>query len=120
MPVTGEVADVRPWLTAATACVAPLRLARGVQNKVLEAMAMARPVIASAAAAEGIDHRGTVAIAHGVRRWTEQVLAVLATPGADPLGEQARTQVLARYDWTARLRPLDALLGLDDPVRAAA
>src|SRR5690606_27432782 len=53
--VTGEVADVRPWLAAADAAVAPLLLARGVQNKLLEAMAMARPVVASAAAAEGID-----------------------------------------------------------------
>ncbi len=53
--VTGEVADVRPWLAAADVVVAPLLLARGVQNKLLEAMAMARPVVASAAAAEGID-----------------------------------------------------------------
>src|SRR3546814_16450299 len=51
--VTGEVADVRGWFTAASVVVAPLKLARGVQNKVLEAMAMARPVVASAAAAEG-------------------------------------------------------------------
>src|SRR3546814_6240106 len=57
--VTGEVADVRGWFTAASVVVAPLKLARGVQNKVLEAMAMARPVVASAAAAEGIDHDGT-------------------------------------------------------------
>src|SRR3546814_12693806 len=53
--VTGEVPDVRPWLAAADAVVAPLLLARGVQNKLLEAMAMARPVVASAAAATGID-----------------------------------------------------------------
>src|SRR3546814_5108712 len=53
--VTGEVPDVRPWLAAADAVVAPLLLARGVQNKLLEAMAMARPVVASSAAATGID-----------------------------------------------------------------
>src|SRR3546814_7980412 len=47
--------DVRPWLAAADAVVAPLLLARGVQNKLLEAMAMARPVVASSAAATGID-----------------------------------------------------------------
>ena len=45
--VTGEVADVRPWLAAADVVVAPLEIARGIQNKVLEAMAMARPVVAS-------------------------------------------------------------------------
>src|SRR3546814_15184162 len=50
--VTGEVPDVRPWLAAADAVVAPLLLARGVQNKLLEARAMARPVVARSAAAD--------------------------------------------------------------------
>jgi glycosyltransferase involved in cell wall biosynthesis len=45
--VTGAVADVRPYLRAATACVVPLRVARGIQNKVLEAMACGRPVVVS-------------------------------------------------------------------------
>ncbi|MBN8507411.1 MAG: TIGR03087 family PEP-CTERM/XrtA system glycosyltransferase, partial [Burkholderiales bacterium] len=45
--VTGTVADVRPWLQHAAVVVAPLRLARGIQNKILEAMAMARPVVAA-------------------------------------------------------------------------
>src|SRR5512135_174358 len=52
--VTGGVADVRPFLAHAACAVAPLRIARGVQNKVLEAMAMGRPVVATAQAAEGI------------------------------------------------------------------
>ncbi|MDQ2694247.1 MAG: TIGR03087 family PEP-CTERM/XrtA system glycosyltransferase, partial [Pseudomonadota bacterium] len=52
--VTGAVADVRPYLAHAGAAVAPLRIARGVQNKVLEAMAMARPVLATRAAMDGI------------------------------------------------------------------
>ena len=115
--VTGAVADVRPWLAAASVCVAPLALARGVQNKVLEAMAMARPVIASPAAAEGIDHGGTVTIADGAEAWAERVSDVLAVPVANVA---ARARVLARYDWAARLAPLDALLGLDGPERVAA
>ncbi len=45
--VTGRVPDVRPFVAHADACVAPLRIARGIQNKVLEAMAMGRPVVAS-------------------------------------------------------------------------
>lgn len=119
--VTGEVADVRPWLAAATVCVAPLRLARGVQNKVLEAMAMARPVIASPAAAEGIDHRGTITVAAGARRWVQAVGAALdATAGTDPAAMQARAVTLNRYDWAARLQPLDRLLGLELAKRAAA
>jgi hypothetical protein len=51
--VTGRVPDVRPFLAHATAAVAPMRLARGIQNKVLEAMA--RPVVATQDALEGID-----------------------------------------------------------------
>ena len=52
--VTGRVADVRPYLKHALAAVAPMRIARGVQNKVLEAMAMARPVLVSRKGLEGI------------------------------------------------------------------
>ena len=120
--VTGEVADVRPWLAAAAVCVAPLRLARGVQNKVLEAMAMARPVVASPGAAEGIDHCGTIAVAGASpRRWVTEIDTLLASPaGADPIGARARALVLRRYDWAARLEPLDALLGLELGKRAAA
>ena len=61
--VTGEVADVRGWLAAASVVVAPLKLARGVQNKVLEAMGMARPLVADPLMAAS--RRGRRAI----RRW---------------------------------------------------
>ncbi|WP_425230166.1 TIGR03087 family PEP-CTERM/XrtA system glycosyltransferase [Sphingomonas sp.] len=119
--VTGAVDDTRPWLAAAAVCVAPLSLARGVQNKVLEAMAMARPVIASPAAAEGIDHSGTITVADSAEAWTEQVCAALdAVAHGARQGAAARARVLARYDWDARLAPLDALLGLGEPARAAA
>ena len=58
--VTGTVPDVRPYLQHAAAVVAPLRIARGIQNKILEAMAMARPVIASAECAAAVDaEKGT-------------------------------------------------------------
>ena len=115
--VTGAVPDTRPWLAAAAVCVAPLHLARGVQNKVLEAMAMARPVVASPGAAEGIDHAGTIAIADGAAEWVEQVCAALDGAGQ---GSAARRQVIARYDWPARLAPLDTLLGLPTVTREAA
>ena len=52
--VTGRVPDVRPYLAHAAAAVAPMRIARGIQNKVLEAMAMARPVVVTPDALEGI------------------------------------------------------------------
>ncbi len=112
--VTGAVDDVRGWLAAAHVCVAPLKLARGIQNKVLEAMAMARPVVASAAAAEGIDHAGTIRVAANASEFAAQVLALLDAPAdAADLGRAARAQVLRRYGWDARLAPLDALFGVD-------
>jgi sugar transferase (PEP-CTERM/EpsH1 system associated) len=111
--VTGAVPDVRGWLAVADVCVAPLLLARGVQNKVLEAMAMARPVVASAAAAEGIDHAGTIAVAADAAAFADRVVAMLEDrPGAAAMGARARARVIGRYGWQARLAPLDALLEL--------
>ncbi len=93
--------------------VAPLKLARGIQNKVLEAMAMARPVVASVAAAEGIDHRGTIRVARDGADFVASVNALLADPvAAAALGKAARAHAIARYDWAAALAPLDPLIGL--------
>ncbi|MBO9713552.1 TIGR03087 family PEP-CTERM/XrtA system glycosyltransferase [Sphingomonas sp.] len=109
--VTGEVADVRGWLAAASVVVAPLKLARGIQNKVLEGMAMARPVVASAAAAQGIDHAGTVRVGATVGEIAEAVTQLLSDPRkAAELGESARKRVQERYSWDARLAALDPLL----------
>ena len=111
--VTGEVADVRGWVAAASVVVAPLKLARGVQNKVLEAMSMARPVVVSTAAAEGIDHGGTIRIGGTAGEIAEEVIAVLDDPaGGDAMGREARAQVQKRYSWNACLAPLDSILGI--------
>ncbi len=122
--VTGEVADVRGWLAAADIVAAPLRVARGIQNKVLEAMAMARPVVASAVAAEGIDHAGTLHVAQDDGAMASAINALLAEPErARALGQAARAQVIRRYGWNARLAPLEALMGLvgrDGAARSAA
>ena len=53
--VTGRVPDVRPYLRHAQVAVAPLQIGRGIQNKVLEAMAMGLPVVATPQAREGLD-----------------------------------------------------------------
>jgi glycosyltransferase involved in cell wall biosynthesis len=107
--VTGEVPDVRGWLAASDIVVAPLMLARGVQNKVLEAMAMARPVVASPAAAEGIAHAGTIRVGDG----PDEVSALLEDrAAAEALGRAGRARVIARYGWDAALAPLDAMMGL--------
>ncbi|MGQ3102135.1 MAG: TIGR03087 family PEP-CTERM/XrtA system glycosyltransferase [Sphingopyxis solisilvae] len=113
--VTGEVPDVRPWLAAADAVVAPLLLARGVQNKLLEAMAMARPVVASAAAATGIDARPGehLLVADDAAGMAAAVGSLFEDrPAAASMGQAARTQMIARYGWDARLAPLADLLGL--------
>ncbi|WP_231729670.1 TIGR03087 family PEP-CTERM/XrtA system glycosyltransferase [Sphingomonas sp. CCH18-H6] len=111
--VTGAVADVRGWLAAAAVVVAPLRIARGVQNKVLEAMAMARPVVASTEAATGIDHAGTLRVGAGATRIAGAIGDLLDDPAiAVALGQAARRRVQTRYAWPARLAPLDDLLGL--------
>ena len=113
--VTGEVPDVRPWLAAADAVIAPLLLARGIQNKLLEAMAMARPVVASAAAAEGIDAAPGEHLL--VADDAKGIAAALCTlfddkAAAAAMGRAARARMIARYGWDARLAPLGELLGL--------
>ena len=119
--VTGEVTDVRGWLAAATCVVAPLRIARGIQNKVLEAMAMARPVVASGPAAEGIDHDGTVLAGEDADSIAQAVIMLLGDKDrADALGQQARAHVRKRYGWAARLAPLGMLIGCTPAVRDAA
>lgn len=116
--VTGEVGDVRGWLAAADVVVAPLRIARGIQNKVLEAMAMARPVVASAHAAEGIDAREGehLLIAADPAAEADAVLALLADPArAAAMGANARSHVVARYDWRRTLAPLRAMIAGEAP-----
>ncbi|WP_375403636.1 TIGR03087 family PEP-CTERM/XrtA system glycosyltransferase [uncultured Sphingomonas sp.] len=116
--VTGTVDDVRPWLAAADIAVAPLRIARGIQNKVLEAMAMARPVVATPAAAKGIDHGESLRVADD--SFASAVCDLLDRPDeARALGTSARAWMLARYAWPARLAPLDALLGFGGLAPAA-
>lgn len=113
--VTGEVPDVRPWLAAADAVVAPLLLARGVQNKLLEAMAMARPVVASAAAATGIDAMPGqhLLVADGAGAMADAVCALFDDrTAAAAMGQAARARMIARYGWDARMAPLGELLGL--------
>jgi sugar transferase (PEP-CTERM/EpsH1 system associated) len=111
--VTGAVDDMRSWLAAADAVVAPLRIARGVQNKVLEAMAMERPVVASPAAFEGIEAEPGrhLLVADGPIATAEAVKGLLSDPArARELGRAARRLVATTCRWEARLAPLRELL----------
>jgi len=110
--VSGAVADTRPYIAHAAVAVAPLRIARGIQNKVLEAMAMARPVVASPEAFEGIVARAgrDLLVADGAERTVAAIEAVLAGRH-ERLGLAARRAVTEGHDWSATLRRLDAVLG---------
>ena len=109
--VTGRVEDVRPYVAHAAVIVCPLRIARGIQNKVLEGMAMGRPVVASPAAFEGVraDAGMDLLVADGVEAFVEAVCAVLDDrhPG---LGTAARAAMERRYAWGAVLDGLGGYL----------
>lgn len=109
--VTGRVADVRPYLAHAALAVAPLRLARGVQNKVLEAMAMARPVVATPAALRGIaitTPPGVVACEEP-DAFANATVQLLLSADRHRLGSAAREFVLREFSWN---RAMDALCAL--------
>lgn len=111
--VTGTVPDVRPYLAHARVVVAPLRVARGIQNKILEAMAMARPVVASAECASPIGAMvGEELVAAGdAKDFAGRVADLLADPAwASRVGERARARVLEDYAWDAQLSRLDTYL----------
>ena len=70
-------------------------------------------MVASSAAAEGIDHAGTLRVAVQPEDYAATIRELLADPEqAGQLGAAARRQVIGRYGWDARLKPLDTLLGL--------
>jgi len=111
--VTGTVPDVRPYIAHADVVVAPLRIARGIQNKVLEAMAMARPVVVSADSAAGLAARPgqDCEIARDGDATVRHVLQLLADPARrSAMGTAARSCVVDHYSWQAHLAQLDALL----------
>ncbi len=121
--VTGAVGDVRSWLNAAAVVVAPLRIARGIQNKVLEAMAMAKPVMASACAAEGINAEDGIhfRIAADVQAEARIVCDLLADPlTAKTMGDNARRHVVSHYGWVRQLSGLRTIMAMDDALVAAA
>lgn len=102
--VTGTVPDVRPYIAHARAAVAPLRIARGIQNKVLEAMAMATPVVVSPQALEGIEAEPgkELLLAQDAAGFADAVAVLLARSGND-MGLAARARVERKYSWPSNL-----------------
>ena len=110
--VTGRVDDIRPWLTQARIAVAPLQIARGVQNKVLEAMAMEKAIVVSPEAMTGIDAPGNAAvIAYKPNSMAEKILQLLDNEEERKnLGETARRYVLEHHQWAITLMRFDTAL----------
>lgn len=111
--LVGEVEDIRTWIGRASLVVAPLQLARGVQNKVLQAMACQRAVLCSPAAAEGIDARAGLhlAVAHDAQRFVTIAHRLLTHPtGRQRMAQMARKQVCKVYGWSQVLQPMRELL----------
>lgn len=115
--VTGFVEDVRDYLAGADVCVVPLRIARGIQNKVLEAMAMSKAIVCSPQAFEGIHAEAgqAVAVAADEPAFAAAVVDLLLNPDkARQRGQQARLCVEEHYSWQKTLRILTELLSTDD------
>jgi sugar transferase (PEP-CTERM/EpsH1 system associated) len=112
--VWGAVEDMRTWLAGADLALVPLEIARGVQNKVLEAMAMELPVVLTEGAASGIggvDGRHFL-VGRSDAEFADHVLAVLGNSArARALGTEARRFVIEELGWQASLAPLAGMLG---------
>ena len=114
--VTGRVADVRPYLRYAHVVIAPMRIARGIQSKVLEAMAMARPVVVSAVAASAISGRPgfDYEVADSAQEFARKTINLLDDSHGLAIGQSARARVMADYRWATNLEPFAKLLGVAD------
>lgn len=110
--VTGRVPDVRPYLTHASAVVAPLRVARGIQNKVLEGMAMGKIVVTTPQGLEGLDATPGehLLVAERADALVTEVLRALTDTALTAMGAAARARILAGYDWDDKLAEYDRLL----------
>jgi glycosyltransferase involved in cell wall biosynthesis len=99
--------------------VAPLRVARGIQNKVLEAMAMGRPVVVTSAAAAALTARLGVdlEVADDAAAFATKVLAVMDPAAAAIMGRLARARILADYAWPSRFARLDELIARGETTR---
>ncbi len=113
--IIGSVPDIRPYVHGATMAIVPLRLARGLQNKVLEALAMGTPTIASppALAALAVTPGVHLLSATSATEWQGAVLRLLENEALrKQLGAAGRRYVEEHHDWERCLEPFAGLLGL--------
>ncbi|MDZ7752498.1 MAG: TIGR03087 family PEP-CTERM/XrtA system glycosyltransferase [Gammaproteobacteria bacterium] len=110
--VTGTVDDMRPYLARAALAVAPLRIARGIQNKVLEALAMEKMVVATGEAAEGIGRCPAlrVVVDNSADSFAEEVINQLEAGDGVTTGKSGRNFVCEHFDWQTNLSRFSELL----------
>jgi len=111
--VTGSVADVRPFVHNACLTVAPLQIARGTQNKILESMAAGTPVICSPEAVSGVDAVAGehLLVAESPAAWVDGTVALVQSPvRRQALAVAGRARVLERHSWAASMRRMDELI----------
>ena len=111
--VTGSVPDVRPFIRRSAAMVAPLNIARGTQNKILEAMAMGVPVISSRIAAAGVDAVAEEHLLVGstAAEYANAILRILDNPQERArLAHAGRERMLSHHAWPRSMQRLDRII----------
>jgi len=110
--VTGEVEDIRPYLADALAMVVPLRSGGGTRLKILQAMAMERPIVSTTLGAEGLSVRSGehLLLADSPQAFAEGIVTLArSSRSAARVAEAGRRLALAQYDWRQCLRGLEDL-----------
>jgi len=111
--VTGSVPDVRPYLHRSALMVAPLNIARGTQNKILEAMAAGVPVVTSRIAAGGVDAEADrhFLVAETSADYVDAVLRILdSKPERERLATAGRARMLSHHRWDRSMQRLDGII----------
>jgi len=111
--VTGSVPDVRPYIRGSALMVAPLAIARGTQNKILEAMAMGVPVVTSSIAAGGVDAEPGrhLVVADSAQQLADAIVAICADPAERArLATAGRERMLSHHAWPGSMARLDGII----------
>ncbi len=111
--VTGSVPDVRPYIRGSALMVAPLNIARGTQNKILEAMAMGVPVVTSTIAAGGVDAESVThfLVADSPQDYARAILLIIDNPSErERLAVSGRARMLSHHAWPKSMQRLDKII----------
>ena len=110
--VTGYVPDIRPYLASAAVALSPLVVAAGMQNKVLEALAMGTPMVATPGSCRSLQtaHEKHLLVAEGPQAFAHAIVRLLENPQlAEELGTAGRQYVVEKHSWWQAARTLSTL-----------